>query len=367
MHILALEPYYDGSHKGFLEGWSTHSRHTWNTCTLPGYKWKWRMRHGAITFARQLHAAGAPEIAPDILFCSNMLNLAEFLGLAPPWLHRCRSVLYFHENQLTYPVRCEHERDLHFAMTHLTSALAAHAVWFNSVFHRDAFLTALEDLLKRMPDFQPLEAVPAIRDKSRVFHPGIQPLACPQRPLETPLHILWAARWEHDKNPEDFFAALTWLQQRNIPFQLSVIGQRFQTVPPIFDDAHQRFHEQIVHWGFQPSRDQYETVLGQADVVVSTAHHEFFGIGIVEAITAGAIPLLPQRLAYPEILDRIHKPDRTAYFYDGSVPDLCRFLERLVQAKQAGKLPSAAPAREQVRDLLWPQQAQVLDRALERV
>ena len=199
MRILALEPYYGGSHKAFLDGWSARSTHTWTVLTLPAYKWKWRMRHAAITLADQVAKRVADDEKWDIVFCSDMLNLAEFKGLAPPTVQRLPSIVYFHENQLTYPVRHETERDYHFVMTNITTALAATQVWFNSAYHRDSFLGALPAFLKRMPDHQPLNAVELIRGKSYIQPQGIN--SFPPRPprKDGPIRLLWAARWEHDK------------------------------------------------------------------------------------------------------------------------------------------------------------------------
>ena len=54
MRVLALEPYFGGSHQAFLDGWQRHSRHQWTTLTLPAHKWKWRMRQSALLFAWEI-------------------------------------------------------------------------------------------------------------------------------------------------------------------------------------------------------------------------------------------------------------------------------------------------------------------------
>ncbi|MCA9437392.1 MAG: DUF3524 domain-containing protein, partial [Candidatus Omnitrophica bacterium] len=125
MKILALEPYHGGSHRAFLEGWSERSEHDWTILGLPPYKWKWRMRHSAIHFAGETERSFLGENRPDLLFCSDMLNLAELVGLLPRPLAEVPKVVYFHENQLTYPVVAESERDYHFGYTNMTTALAA--------------------------------------------------------------------------------------------------------------------------------------------------------------------------------------------------------------------------------------------------
>ena len=352
MRILALEPYFGGSHQAFLDGWSAHSRHEWTVLGLRPSKWKWRMRHAALTFADQLRAPVAGGEHWDLIFCSDMLNLAEFIGLAPRPLRDLPTLAYFHENQLTYPVQHESERDLHFGFTNMTTALTATGVWFNSAFNRDSFLEALPVFLKRMPDYQPVDAAERIRAKSAIQPQGIEEFP-PRGPRRSgPLHILWAARWEHDKDPETFFAALRRLKSAGTPFRLSVIGQQFARTPPIFAEARREFQAETVRWGYQPTHAAYQAALSEADVFVSTARHEFFGISAVEAIAAGLYPLLPRRLAYPEILTPQVIADTDRFFYQGESAQL---TERL--ATLAGRVTHGD---------LWQGDSQCCIRAVER-
>lgn len=369
MRVLALEPYFGGSHKAFLDGWQDASVHTWTVIGLPPRKWKWRMRHAAVTLSDQLAAAPLVDQRWDVLFCSTMLNLAEFRGLAPRHIRDLPTVAYFHENQLTYPNRVEKERDLHFGLTNITSALAADECWFNSAFNRDSFLEAIPQTLKRMPDYRLTDAAERIRAKSRVWPQGVHPIASRARCDSGLIHLLWAARWEHDKNPQAFFDCLEILQVQGVPFRASVIGERFRETPPIFDEVRPRLAPHIAYWGYQPSRRAYEDVLRQADVVISTADHEFFGVSVVEAVSAGAFPLLPRRLAYPEIFDDGAVSDAGDFFYDNSVSDLARRLKELIGRHDAGDLWGGDPdrARRAVERYFWPNLAPALDRALAAV
>jgi len=369
MNILALEPYYDGSHKAFIDGWSAHSRHKWTALTLPGYKWKWRMRHSAITFAEQLKKHLAKGEKWDVIFCSDMLNLAEFLGLVPTGIAGLPAVVYFHENQLTYPVRFESERDYQFAMTNITTSLAAKSVWFNSAFHRNTFLDALAEFLKKMPDFQPLGAVEKIKTKSAIHPQGIGQIekTRPSQRPPGPMRILWAARAEHDKNPDDFFRALKIIKDKAVDFRLSVIGQQFRDVPEVFAWAGDYFTDNIDRWGYQQTRAEYEQALIEADVFVSTANHEFFGISAVEAIAAGAYPVLPNRLAYPEILDLGKEKNAEEFFYDGTVEALVGKLMQLADRVRKKNLwQGINTAQQLVKRFEWPNLAPVLDRAIEK-
>jgi glycosyltransferase involved in cell wall biosynthesis len=382
MRILALEPYYGGSHKAFLDGWSAAGRHEWTLLSLPAYKWKWRMRHAAVTFAGEVRQKLTQGAQWDLVFCSDMLNLAEFLGLAPKEVRDLPSLLYFHENQLTYPVRVENERDYQFGLTNMTSALAASAVWFNSGFHRDSFLHALAAFLDRMPDYQPFDAISRIEAKSQVFPPGVARFAARGSRISGPLRILWAARWEHDKNPEEFFEALGRLKDRQVPFRISVIGEQFREIPEVFARAREDFADHIDRWGYQgpqtrrnafgsppPDRADYEATLRAADVFVSTAAHEFFGLSAVEATLAGAYPLVPNRLAYPEVFNLQGDAAARESFYEGDAKGLADRLEELARRLESdgSLLQASASIRDRLQRFEWANLAPILDAAVEQV
>ena len=91
---------------------------------------------------------------------------------------------------------------------------------------------------------------------------------------------------------------------------LATIGMNndiiFDRMSP-FLAAKERYKDRIIQYGYAPSREDYLNVLSRGAVVISTAQQENFGISIVEAVRFGCFPLLPARLAYPEIIpDHCH-------------------------------------------------------------
>lgn len=303
MRFLFLESYYGGSHREFADGLCEYSRHNIDLVTMADRFWKWRMRGAAFYFARKIPD---PEVY-DGLIVTSLLSLGELRGI---WGHRCPPALvYFHENQMTYPVPHGQKRDFSFGFTNISTALAADRILINSRFHLTEFLAGVQDLVRQMPDYRPKWIAEALLTRTDVLYPGCRLGDIPpreQKPASPPL-IIWNHRWEFDKNPDAFFQALDVVREAGIEFRLALMGENFQVVPKPFLDARDRYGDRIVQYGYAESREDYLRWLARGDVVVSTAIQENFGISVVEAVAAGCWPVLPRRLAYPEVIpERFH-------------------------------------------------------------
>lgn len=302
LRVLALEGYYGGSHRAFLDTWIAHSRHDWRLISLPARHWKWRMRGSAIWFADEI--AKLPAGGFDVIFTSDMTSVADVRALLPPAYRLTPIVCYFHENQLTYPLSPHDIRDYQYGMTNITSILAADAVWFNSEHHRSAFNDAACAIVRKMPSHRP-ELATRLHDHTCVHYPAVEPP--PSDLAKAPrnnnrLRILWNHRWEYDKNPRPFLSSLIELDRWGVDFELVFLGERFRAAPPAVADLTPQIEHRVVIDGFMDDREAYWRALASCDVAVSTAIQENFGIAVVEAILAGCQPLLPNRLSYPELL-----------------------------------------------------------------
>lgn len=345
MNVLALEPWYGGSHRNFLDGLVGHSRHTCATVTMAARFWKWRMQGGAVTLARKADELLDGGFQPDVILASDMVNVPAFLSLTRHRLADVPLVLYLHENQLTYPLPPGAERDLTYAYINYLSCLAADRVVFNSQFHYDSFLDALPGLLRVFPDYTHLNSVQEIREKSAVLHLGIDLRAhdayrredrqSDWRPGMSPPIVLWNHRWEYDKDPGAFFRVMNRLDDSGSRFRLILAGEHFEEQPKEFERAFERYAERIIHYGYAEDFHEYSRLLHRADIVVSTALHEFFGVAMMEAIYCGCHPLLPNRLSYPELIPRpLHRPLLHAPCLYEDEDDLFHILQRMLSGSE---------------------------------
>ncbi len=334
--ILALEPYYGGSHQACIDGWRKRSRHSIDLLTLPPRKWKWRMRGAALAVAERL--AASPNDSWDGLFCTDMMNLAEFLAIVRPRFDHIPAVLYLHENQLSYPLQPEEELDYHYGLTNFLSIVAADRTVFNSQYNRSDFFDRIREILARMPDHRPTpEAIDRLEASSQVLEPAVDlvSLDAPRTRDDGPPIVLWNHRWERDKRPDLLMDALQELIQRGIHFRVVICGQAFRDTPACFAEAEERLGERLIHIGAAPTRRSYCELLSRSDIIVSTAEQEFFGISVVEAMYAGAYPVLPNRLNYPNLVPE-QECDRALY-EPGELP---RALEFTIKAATTYGLPN---------------------------
>lgn len=321
--VLVLEPYYGGSHRLFLNGLQKTVAADYTLLTLPARKWKMRMQFSAFWFVQEIKKMREEQRVFDTVLCSTFVDVAVLRSLLisiPGWNPDARINTYFHENQFEYPGQMKDPTIRQFTAINLSTAMVSDFCAFNSKYNLETFLGAIQVGLKKATDTKFLNCVSEIRQKSVVLYPGMDYSSIDSvqsSKMEEgdgiPI-IVWNHRWEHDKGPELFFEALYQLQEKGLRFRLIVLGESFANKPLCFEEAGKRLSKESLHFGYAKSREQYSELLHRADLIISTARHEFFGISILEGIRAGCYPLLPADLSYPELYDKefLYEPGKLA-------------------------------------------------------
>ncbi|CAF0715869.1 unnamed protein product [Brachionus calyciflorus] len=328
--ICIIEAFYGGSHKQLVDLIEQELRlinKPYGLYTMSAKKWHWRARCSALYFSQNI----PKDHNYRIIFASSVLNLVELIALRPD-LAKTKKVVYFHENQLIYPVQSQstrnknqienkQQRDFQYGYNQILTSLVADRIYFNSRYNKTTFLANINTFLKQMPDnrirlniqndlepkcfvlYFPINLDQSLIDSiinETILNQMIDTLNI-EKYTNRPISILWSHRWEHDKNPNEFFQALFKLQDMNIDFRVHVIGEQFTDVPDIFNEAKERLKTKIENWGYLSSKFEYYQVLSKCDLIISTSLHEFFGVSVIEACLFGAYPILPNRLVYPEL------------------------------------------------------------------
>ena len=303
MNIVLLEPFYSGSHKSWADSLQSKSSHQIEILEVENLSWKKAMTSGAEVLLEDFKNK---NIIVDLILANDLIDLPKFMqGLSS----KIPSVIYFHENQLTYPWS-SNEKNLEenkkkFGLINYKSALATNKCFFNSKYHKESFINSLGVFLDKHEIGDKSKSIEEIRSKSEVLYLGLDlkrfDSYCSQKKNTKPI-ILWNHRWEYDKNPKEFFNVLKEIKDKKIEFELIILGEHFHQGMPTFEDAKQCFKDEIIHFGYVESFSDYAKYLHMADILPVTSNQDFFGASIVEAIYCGALPLLPNRLAYKELI-----------------------------------------------------------------
>lgn len=328
--------------------------------TLPGGEWRKRMRLGAQELAQ---AANGIDGDFDFLLVTDMLDLAAFLALTRPRFDRVPVMAYFHENQFTYPRIRGTKLNSWFGQMNYLTALAADRVAFNSAYHREDFLGALETLATRPNNWLDPGAIEVIRAKSGVLPVGVElhwlDGLVPRRDPAAPPLVLWNHRWEFDKEPGLFARTVERLADDGVSFSVAVAGEPGDNPDPALASLPGRLGDRVEHFGYCADREVYGQLLWDATVVVSTSRHEFFGVGMDEAMYCRCVPIAPNRLNYPALVPQeLH----AQCLYEGDAG-----LYRALLVALEGCLPDTGIIRDAAAQYAWEAVAPAWDEALDEL
>lgn len=341
MKVLLLSAYDAESHQYWRKGLVKHFPNIdWTVLTLPARFYSWRVRGNSLSWAYNERETLQKNY--DLVLATSMTDLSALKGLAPS-LANIPTILYFHENQFEYPSSGEEFNSVEPQLLSIYSALSANAVVFNSEYNRRTFLQGCQQLLNKLPDHVPKGLAEKILEKSHIIpvpiiddciiSPGLA-----QNIGEKHLEITWNHRWEYDKGPTLLFDVVSQLIKQKANFKINVVGQHFREIPEVFEQLHQLLLSHPKHmgiWGYIERNEDYQNLLKDSDIVLSTALHDFQGLAIIHGVAAGCLPVVPDRLAYPEFFDASHR-----YQSNGDeVTSITQRLSDLAKLKSLNNLP----------------------------
>ena len=238
----------------------------------------------------------------ELFMVSDMCDLSVFRALTQNSFPKAKYICYFHENQLGFPWE-DHDPELksgndsHYAFINIMSAYSADRVLFNSGYQQKQFLADAREFLKKMPRPGLQIVVDEIHQKSQVIPIGIDTLVT-QRDYTEKIHgsLLWNHRWEADKNPEGFIHLIAELKKKQMDFSLILLGD----MPVNYQDRIKALDIPVLQMGYVKSRANYFCWLQKADIIPITSYHDFQGLSLLEAMAVGTIPVVPNRMVYPD-------------------------------------------------------------------
>ncbi|XP_006880814.1 PREDICTED: glycosyltransferase-like domain-containing protein 1 isoform X2 [Elephantulus edwardii] len=310
MSVLIIEAFYGGSHKQLAD--LLHEE--LEDCvlyTLPAKKWHWRARTAALYFSQNVPTSERYRI----LFASSVLNLTELAALRPD-LGKLKKILYFHENQLVYPVKKCQERDFQYGYNQILSCLVADVVVFNSVFNMESFLTSIGKFMKLIPDHRPKDLESLIRPKCQVVY---FPIRFPDISRFMPKHKTPHLKKMLSLKGDDASPSVAFPSQKDLGGSESVL-KNFTSVSRLcdaFSDLKPAQQERLEpsnmhkcnssdHSNSYHEEKKHNSALNPCDIVGATDDqqrplHIVWPHRWLEAVYCGCYPLCPKDLVYPEI------------------------------------------------------------------
>lgn len=320
---LILSAYHAKSH----EMWVNSMRRMLSSCEVlslaPRY-FDWRVRGNPLSWYEDLQGLGEKHQKTPFqqMIVTSMCDLAALAGIHP-WIGAIYKIVYFHENQFAYPSGSK-APSLEVKMVGLYNAMAANQIVFNSHWNFDSFFEGVAGLISQFPDAVPniqgdQGLIHSLKSKSVVipvpisslseYAAQLKPHSIEEYQSGQVIKVAWNHRWEYDKGPKELYQLVQGLQDRGVLFELHLFGERFRNQPDEFGLLSQLLGADLHIHQYDNQFEDYLEKLSHCHVVLSTALHEFQGLGILDGLASGCFPLVPKRLSYVEMYPEQYQYD----------------------------------------------------------
>ncbi len=167
--------------------------------------------------------------------------------------------------------------------------------WSASVEHAWA---ELFDIVYVPSDFARIAMSKELQAKTRVFPWGMDAVKFLKKDLDKKWDVVFPHRLQSDKGVEDF---------------ITIVGEcdgvSFVVPVPNEDSGANKFLNSLrvfpnIDFAFGQADEQHLSTLQQSRIVLSCAKQELFGYSVQKAVLGGCLPVLPNRLCYPEQFDQ---------------------------------------------------------------
>jgi len=116
--------------------------------------------------------------------------------------------------------------------------------------------------------------------------------------------VLFSHRWDYEKRPNVFVDMMNQLYQKRQDFRVIITTSRKKfgsNQQWLIDKLKSAKFPYQVHAGI--TKEQYYQLVSEAKVFVSTTIEENFGYCLLESMTLGCTPVVPNKYSHPEILE----------------------------------------------------------------
>lgn len=144
------------------------------------------------------------------------------------------------------------------------------------------------------------DSVPHIfKKKIKVFPWGLDFFEVPQNNNDKNIDVIFPHRLDRDKGIDDFLKIVN--RMPSIGFFITTPQKENVLKSNVYFKKLSKYKN--ITFLFNQSAGEHKITLRKSKIVLSCARQENFGYAVMKAVLCGSIPVLPDRLCYPEFFD----------------------------------------------------------------